>query len=279
MTRKVDMADGVLVVGYRLPTEAEWEFAAYAPIAGEDGLTIEGKVYPWTGYHPRSLTKKEKGQMQANFVRGRGDYMGVSGALNDHYVITAPVDEYLPNDFGLYNMAGNVNEWVLDVYRETSNQVTSEYNTFRGNIYTKPMMVVDENGKSTIALDSVGCVKLEYRGTGDDNNRTYEGDKRNFRDGDFATLLNTDFPLDTTAMANLSEGAEVRHDPTDIFAPKITNKSRVYKGGSWHDRIYWLNPGSRRYMDQDECSATVGFRCAMSTVGNQIPTGAKTDKK
>lgn len=278
MTRKVDMADGVLVVGYRLPTEAEWEFAAYAPIAGEDGLTIEGKVYPWTGYHPRSLTDKEKGQMQANFVRGRGDFMGVSGSLNDHYVITAPVDEYLPNDFGLYNMAGNVNEWVLDVYRETSHQVTSEYNTFRGNIYTKPVMVTDENGRTTYALDSVGCVKLEYKGTGDDNNKAYEGDKRNFRDGDFATLLNTDYPLDTTAMANLSEDAEIRHDPTDIFAPKITSKTRVYKGGSWHDRIYWLNPGSRRYLDQDKCSSTIGFRCAMSTVGNQIPTGAMTDR-
>ena len=92
MERKVNTADGLLVVGYRLPTEAEWEFAAYAPIAGEDGLTVEGKIYPWSGYHPRNLTKKQQGQLQANFVRGRGDMMGVSGALNDRYVITAPVD-------------------------------------------------------------------------------------------------------------------------------------------------------------------------------------------
>ena len=41
----------------------------------------------------------------------------MAGALNDNASITAPVRAYVPNDYGLYNMAGNVNEWVLDVYR------------------------------------------------------------------------------------------------------------------------------------------------------------------
>ena len=44
----------------------------------------------------------------------------------------------------------------------------------------------------------------------------------------------------------------------------ISNKSRVYKGGSWKDRPYWLNPGTRRYLDQDKSTSTIGFRCAMS---------------
>ena len=255
--RKVKVSDGIFVVGYRLPTEAEWEFAAYAPVAGEDGLTVEGKVYPWSGYHPRNLTKKQQGQLQANFVRGRGDMMGVSGALNDKHVITAPVDEYMPNDFGLYNMAGNVNEWVLDVYRETSNQETSEYNSFRGNIYTRPKKVEGENGL-TFEIDSLGGIALEYAGS---------DDKRDWKDGDFASLLNTDYPLDTVGVENLTE---VKVDPTDILAPRITKNSRVYKGGSWRDRIYWLNPSTRRYLDEDKSSSTIGFRCAMSTVGNQI---------
>lgn len=249
--RKANSADGILVVGYRLPTEAEWEFAAYAPVAGEEGLTIEGKVYPWSGYHPRDLSKKNVGKMQANFVRGRGDMMGTSGALNDSYVITGPVDAFLPNDFGLYNMAGNVNEWVMDVYRETSYQETSEYNSFRGNIFSRPLR--DENGK--LQLDSIGCVAVTWEA---------RDDKRDWKDGDYASQLKTDYPLDTTGL----EEGEFKIDPTDILVPRLTKDSRVYKGGSWRDRIYWLSPSSRRWMNADEASCTVGFRCAMSKLGD-----------
>jgi len=49
----------------------------------------------------------------------------------------------------------------------------------------------------------------------------------------------------------------------------INNRSRVYKGGGWNDRSYWLSPGTRRFMDEDKASAAIGFRCAMDRLGSQ----------
>ena len=256
MPRKLNSADGILLIGYRLPTEAEWEYAAFAPTANpEDGLPKEGKVYPWSGYHPRDLSTHNKGRMLANFVRGKGDMMGVAGDHNDEYVLTAPVDAYQPNDFGLYNMAGNVNEWVLDVYRETSYEEMTEYNPFRGNIYAR--LKLDENGKPI--MTAYGSLEIEYDPA---------DDKRNFRDGDPASLFETDYPLDTVGLTP-EQKENVKYDPSDILIPRVNDRTRVYKGGSWNDRIYWLNPTTRRFMDQSESSSTVGFRCAMSMLGKE----------
>jgi formylglycine-generating enzyme required for sulfatase activity len=181
--------------------------------------------------------------MLANFVRGKGDMMGIAGQRNDGNTYTARVDAYQPNDFGLYNMAGNVNEWVLDVYRETTFEEMTEYNPFRGNVYKR--YETDSEGK--ILLDDYGCLKVTY---------DPEDDKRNYRDGDEGSLFKTDYPL----FDNLKD----MKDPSDILVPRIDNRTRVYKGGAWNDRIYWLNPTTRRYMQQDQSSSTVGFRCAMS---------------
>ena len=253
--RKLNVADGILLVGYRLPTEAEWEYAAFAPKAGSDGLSKEGKIYPWSGYHPRDISSRNKGKMLANFVRGRGDMMGVAGNHNDGYVLTAPVDAYEPNDFGLYNMAGNVNEWVLDVYRETTIEEMTEYNAFRGNVYSS--IKKDEDGNPI--LNDYGQLDIEWK---------KEDDKRNYRDGDAGSLFDTDYPLSTVGFTP-EQMEKVKYDPSDVLAPRINDSTRVYKGGSWNDRIYWLNPTTRRYMQQNQSSSTIGFRCAMSILGKE----------
>ena len=96
----------------------------------------ERRIYPWDGHNVRNSSQKNRGEMMANFVRGRGDYMGVAGSLNDNGSITTDVKSYWPNDYGLYCMAGNVNEWVKDVYRPLTSEDVDGFNPFRGNVYT-----------------------------------------------------------------------------------------------------------------------------------------------
>jgi formylglycine-generating enzyme required for sulfatase activity len=53
----------------------------------------------------------------------------------------------------------------------------------------------------------------------------------------------------------------------------IGDQARVYKGGSWRDPQYWCAPGHRRYLDEDEATDYIGFRCAMARLGS--PTSSK----
>ncbi|MCQ2191234.1 MAG: SUMF1/EgtB/PvdO family nonheme iron enzyme [Paludibacteraceae bacterium] len=270
--RKTNMSDGILLPKFRLPTEAEWEYAAYGTksVEGEENYE-EKKIYPWYGHQMRNPDKKFRGEMNANFVRGRGDMMGMGGKLNDKATITAPVDAFFPNEFGLYNMAGNVNEWVLDVYRPLTSDDEQEYNPFRGNEY-----VVMQTESSTVdgvdmklpVIDEYGRVIFKI----DADSTTSQAviaklDVRNFKDGDAASSLNAWKDLESTTDALTKKMYDPDENPVAMLATKISNTVRVYKGGGWKDRAYWLNPGQRRYLEQSACRSDLGFRCAMSKVG------------
>ena len=142
--RPARMEDGMILPNYRLPTEAEWEFAALGLIGnldeGSENIS-DRRIYPWDGHYVRQKEEQFAGAIQANFIRGKGDLMGISGNLNDGSDITAKVDDYWPNDFGLYNMGGNVSEWVMDVYRPMSSEVTEEFMPFRGNKFQTQLLV------------------------------------------------------------------------------------------------------------------------------------------
>jgi gliding motility-associated lipoprotein GldJ len=267
-SRRVNMADGILLPKYRLPTEAEWEYAAVALIGNTyDERMYERRMFPWDGHNVRYTHGKDMGVMMANFKRGRGDMMGTAGALNDNGAITVPVSSYWPNDNGLYCMAGNVNEWVLDVYRPLSYEDVSDFRPFRGNVFTT--LVRNEDG-TIAAKDSLGRLKTrpitDEEAAGRTNYLT--ADYINYRDGDL--LSRTDYDSQESTRGNASTGEMYSQKPADMTS-LITDKVRVYKGGSWKDRVYWLNPATRRFLDQDEARDDLGFRCAMIRVGS--PSG------
>ena len=416
VTRNVRMEDGILLPRYRLPTEAEWEFAAYGLIGNTiDERVVERRIYPWNGHWVRNPEDQWQGDMLANFVRGRGDYMGVAGHLNDNADITAPVYSYWPNDYGLYNMAGNVSEWVLDVYRPLSTEDMSEFRPFRGNVFktkvlnasgsidekydaplydiygikeylelfkaerqgkadrqygystndrtdslekeliTQIEVVVDEaiillddkqtieasakiqtifddvfedfqdqvsqdpvyenyllqispllrSGLSDFILNTPGNLKMrEVTAEENINRRNYRiADNIDYLDGDLKSSIyypggygneapiksfsdnlnskgksghNEDWAMYQSGKEKTANnvystlvGGDQAGQPTSL----ISDKSRVYKGASWKDRAYYMNPGTRRFLDENLSNAYIGFRCAMDRVGSPVGLG------
>lgn len=261
-TRKVRMEDGILLPRYRLPTEAEWEYAALSLIGQTVYENVNNRnLYPWQGHAVRDADDKFKGEMLANFKRGRGDMMGVAGKLNDNASITAPVYSYLPNDFGLYNMAGNVSEWVMDVYRPLSHEDVSDFNSFRGNVFQTQQR--DEEG-AIAEKDSLG--RVTYRNVTDEE----ASSRRNYKKADNIAYLDGDDELD-------EDGNGLGSKYMSGKSTMIDDKARVVKGGSWKDLAYYLTPGTRRFLDENQQTDWLGFRCAMARVGS--PTGINGGKK
>jgi gliding motility-associated lipoprotein GldJ len=270
--RKVRFEDGILLPTYRLPTEAEWEYAALALIGNQatdkDERITDRRTYPWSGdYKTVRYQKRNKyqGKILANFKRGKGDYMGMAGNLNDNASIPSPVLANFPNDFGLYNMAGNLAEWTLDLYRPlTLNTLRDveghDLNPYRGNKFES--LVLDEDGKP-VEKDSIG--RLRYRYVTDDES----ADRDNYKKGLVYDYLDGD------------ENSESMYEYG--VSTLVSDKSRVIKGGSWEDRAYWLSPGARRFIEEDKGSRSIGFRCAMtrtgSPAGNNIKGGNQFKSK
>ena len=252
--RRVSYEDGILLPSYRLPTEAEWEYAALAlqgnMVNSKDEIISDRRILPWDGDSPR-YQKRDKymGDILANFKLSGGNYMGVAGNLNDNGSIPQEVRSYIPNDFGLYNMAGNVSEWVADVYRpmtagtlrDVDNQ---DLNPFRGNEFTE--LVLGEDGRP-VEKDSMGRLKYQLMVDSTIANR------ENFKRAKVKDYLDGDTEVD----------GFYDYGKTTL----ISNKSRVVKGGSWADRLFWLSPGARRFKDEDKADRTIGFRCAMTRMG------------
>lgn len=302
-------SSGLILPEYRLPTEAEWEYAAVALVGNREYNIYKGqKKYPWNGQYTRSSKRQYRGDQLANFKQGKGDYGGIAGWSDDGADITNKVKSYAPNDFGLYDMAGNVAEWVQDVYRPLVDDEANDFNYFRGNVYTKNKIGEDGTAElvtsDNITYDTLSNGRIMARNFPGqiaqvpvDENETYlrtqfsTSDNRNYRDGDrqstrffkfggseeenaeggeekFRMYESPKHKISTVVDSTNTEKKMLKqYDKSDKRTSLIDDNVRVYKGGSWRDRAYWLDPASRRYFPQDMATDYIGFRCAMSKVG------------
>ena len=263
--RRVKLEDGLILPRYRLPTEAEWEFAALGLIGNTYyERVMDKRIYPWNSHVLRTNDKNYYGSFLGNFRRGEGDYAGIAGDLNDGAIGVAPVISYFPNDYGLYNMAGNVSEWVMDVYRPLTYEDMADLSPYRGNVFKRKV----KDSEGLIAeKDDFGRLQYEEEPVED------LVDRRNYRKSNNINYLDGDFQS-TTETENWLRQTEDSHSGTMYdfgMTSMINDKARVFKGGSWKDNSYWMMPATRRFLDENLATDYIGFRCAMDRVGS--PTG------
>jgi len=240
------------------------------------------KKFPWEGEYTRSQKKKKLGDQLANYKLGKGDYGGIAGWSETGSGITTSVRAYPANSFGLYGMGGNVAEWVADVYRPIIDEDANDFNYYRGNLYTKP--VIDESGKVEIVTAENLDDQFERLPNGRINFKNLPGelivtdlddedlirtnysksDNRDFRDGDSESSR---FFLNGEEQNENMYNSPSEESSSSTRSSLISNDSRVYKGGSWLDRSYYLDPAQRRYFPEYMTTNYIGFRCAMSYLG------------
>ena len=293
--RHITSADGILDQKFRLPTEVEWEYAAKAVVGNREYNNIRGKKkYAWAGKYTRSKSKGNRGDQLANYKQGKGNYSGLSGWSTDGSDIPIRIKSYPPNAFGLYDMSGNVAEWVADVYRPIIDSEASDFNYFRGNIFTKKLIdkdgkvvIVDEtnikydtlpNGK-VVPQNLPGAIKYIPITKEDVHmRRNYSAaNNTNLRDGDQNSSHNYSADSVQFATGPRMYNSPIQKDNSGRFSKDyddkkrttlISDETRVYKGGSWNDREYWLDPAQRRYLPQYMATNYIGFRCAADMLGS-----------
>jgi len=163
-------------------------------------------------------------------------------------------------------MAGNVNEWVRDVYRGMSSIDNEDFSPYRGNVF----QVKETNATgSFLEKDSLG--RMIYRDMTEEESKNrvnyHEAYNINYGDGDIQSSVPKDADWLGTNVPNSQKMYIYNAEGGRVSSSLVTDRTRVYKGGGWNDKAYWLSPGSRRFLDERESRDDIGFRCSMVRVG------------
>jgi sulfatase modifying factor 1 len=157
---------------------------------------------------------------------------------------------------------------VMDVYRPLTLEDAQDFRPFRGNVFETKQL--DEDGLIA-EKDSLG--KLIYREVNMELDNLQE--RRNYRQADNINYVDghwesTIYYIEgEEGVKDIGNRSMYEYSATSL----VNDRVRVYKGGSWKDRAYWLNPGTRRFLEEDQATEFIGFRCAMTRVGSPVGLG------
>ena len=242
-----------LIPPFRLPTEAEWEYAALGlKIRDIEEVRIFNNLFPW---QYKYLTDN-RGNFLANFgpIYDQNGFQLKEYQENDkslknrksenNYRFTSPVKSYPSNGYGLFDMAGNVSEWVLDKYsiQDYGEKDRNELNLVAGKIA----------GSKTEE-------KQSFEVLGNDNEhiamkKIVERQKQ----------ISLHGKIDTTGFSALYWIKKAKSEIHDAQIREKTKNPRIVKGGSWVNGPVYLQCGSREIYSEDVQKSWIGFRVAMS---------------